>query len=161
MSPPTRTGTPKPGFPDDLPTVASSAARGGAVTCGRRPRNWLLGAICTFPHGVLRTGVPSTRSIRFGYRKDFSWRLASSAALCSRRSFRPGHMLTILVPTLTVFTRLPRPLIPRLDGARWSPTGPTVRLLGYTTTVAAVNTQGLFPPTKKTTIISEIVHHYR
>lgn len=68
-------------------------------------------------------------------------------------------MLTILVPTHTVFTCLPWPLIPPpcLDGARRSPTGTTVRLLGYPTTIAAVNTQRFFPPTEQTTIISQIV----
>lgn len=145
----------KPGCPrQHAPSVASSAAHSSAATCERRPRNWLLGTICTFPRGVLGTGVTTTLSFLFGYGKGLFWRLASPAAFCSRRSFRPDHMLTILVPTHTVFTCLPWPLIPRLDGARRSPTGTTVRLLRCTTTVAAVNTQRLFPPTEQTTIIS-------
>lgn len=113
--------------------------------CERRPRNWLLGPICTFPRGVLSTAGPSTLSFLLGCRNGLLWRLAASAALCSRRRFRPDHMLTILVPTRTVFTCLPWPLIPRLVGARRSPTGMSGRLLGHTTTVAAVNTA--FVPT--------------
>lgn len=146
-TPPTLSSKCKPGCRDNMPTVASSAAHSSTAMCERRPRNWLLGTICTFPRGVLRTAVTSTLSFLFGYRKGLFWRLASSAALCSRRSFRPDHMLTILVPTHMVFTRLPWPLIPRLDGVRWLPTGTTVRLLGYTQHSRSVRKHTAFVPT--------------